>query len=173
MEAGTGVSRERASQVPCREMSSADDSDRKRDPIASESRRLVGGRRTRVDAQVSLLTILRGHRYGAHLLGRPKWGSRFRALLVWFAGWSSHPFIQTGFVELCPLSPEHRVRCCAEAASSAGMHQSQQPFPFLPKVAPLSLSKPPTPKSCHQSQAGPDTADGRQGIFLLQLFPQR
>lgn len=29
MEAGTGVSRERASQVPCREMSSADDSDRK------------------------------------------------------------------------------------------------------------------------------------------------
>ena len=29
MEAGAGVSRERVSQVPCRKMSSADDSDRK------------------------------------------------------------------------------------------------------------------------------------------------
>lgn len=76
----------------------------------------------RVATQVSLLTILGAHRYSAHLLGRPKWGSSFKAPLIWCVGWFSHPFIQKGFDEMCLLSPEHCTRRCAEAASSTRRH---------------------------------------------------
>lgn len=107
-----------------------------------------------------LLQAPGANRFGAQV-GHPKRDSGVQALFVFF-GWFHHqPFTQKGFDETGPGAQSTVPGGCTEPTSSGAMHWSQQPFPFLPKVAPLSLSKPPTPKSCHQSQAGPDTADGR------------
>lgn len=72
-----------------------------------------------------------------------------------FVSWFNQPFIHKGSDEICLLSPEPRLG--VQDATSRGMHSGQQPLPLLPKVAPLPLSKAPTPKSWHQRQAGPDT----------------
>lgn len=167
MKVGTGVSRKILSQVPKftlnrGEMPLADDSNKEVERMALPQRAGMtagGWQNTCVDTEVSPLTIVGGQQVQGTV--RP---AKVRQALegsVCFVCWlAQSSFIQKGFDEMCLMSPEHWRRVVLRLPFIAECTRASSPYPFLPKVASLSLSKPPTPKSCHQSQAGPDTADG-------------